>query len=143
MGQAGILPVETKHEGVSVMACGFTNACFAVSCFASVEIHGAVRSRQKCPKPITEPKMIKTLLTSAALVVCFSTASQAASMMACTNKNIMKMEHAAMAMNAPGQKHDMAMAMDAVHMAQMSKKEHKTHDCQMHLDEAMKMADHK
>jgi hypothetical protein len=87
--------------------------------------------------------MIKTFLTAAALVVSFSSASQAAALMACTNKNIMKMEHAAMAMKAPGQKHDMEMAMEAVHMATMSKKEHKTHDCQMHLDEAMKMADHK
>ena len=97
----------------------------------------------KNAQPITELKMIKTLLTATALVVCFSGASQAAAMMACTNKNIMKMEHAAMAMKAPGQKHDMAMAMEAVNMATMSKKEHKTHDCQMHLDEAMKMTEHK
>jgi hypothetical protein len=95
------------------------------------------------PHLFMEPKMIKTLLTATALVVCFSTASQAAAMMACTNKNIMKMEHAAMAMKAPGQKHDMAMAMEAVNMATMSKKEHKNHDCQMHLDEAMKMTEHK
>jgi hypothetical protein len=94
------------------------------------------------PKPITEPKMIKTLLTATALVVCFSGASQAA-MMSCTNKNIAKMEHAAMAMKAPGQKHDMEMAMEEVHMAAMNKKERKTHDCQMHLEEAMKMTEHK
>jgi hypothetical protein len=87
--------------------------------------------------------MIKTFLTATALVLCFSSASQAAGMMACTNKNIMKMEHAAMAMKAPAQKHDMEMAMEAVHMAQMTKKERKTHDCQMHLDEAMKMTGHK
>jgi hypothetical protein len=86
--------------------------------------------------------MIKSLLTATALVVCFSSASNAAAMMACSNKNIAKMEHAAMGMNAPGQKHDMEMAMEAVHMAAMSKKEHKTHDCQMHLDEAMKMTEH-
>ena len=87
--------------------------------------------------------MIKSLLTATALIVCFSSAGQAATMMKCTNKNIGKMEHAAMAMNAPTQKHDMEMAMEAVHMAQMSKKEGKKHDCQMHLDEAMKMTDHK
>jgi hypothetical protein len=95
------------------------------------------------PKPITEPKMIKTLLTATALVVCFSTASQAATMMACSNKNIAKMEKAAMAMKAPGQKHDMQMAMEEVHMAAMNKKERKIHDCQMHLEEAMKMTEHK
>lgn len=82
--------------------------------------------------------MIKTLLTTSALLVSLSTASFAMDPMACDDASVMKMEEGAKMMKDPAQKDAMMMAMKEVDAAKMAMKDGKKEDCSMHLDAAMK-----
>ncbi len=88
--------------------------------------------------------MIKTAFATALVTLAITSTGYAATMKKmdhmtmCDGKTMTMMMTAIKKDTDPKMAKDAKMAMDEMHMAAMSKKKHKMHDCTMHIDMAKK-----